>query len=221
MYMNIILKLFIGAAGLFIIIRLIGKKALSELTPFDLIYVLVLGGMLEGSLFHPEISIWHLLFALLLWAGIIYLIELSIKKTFYASKLLQGEPAVLIQAGKIDRRELEKNNIDLEQLRAMLRQHGCFTLRDVGYAILEIDGKLSVIRKDQEEVPSVLLVDEGRVDQETLKNIGQDEAWLLTNLRQLGYDEVEELYYCEWIPGEGLHAETYQEEPSSEARLDG
>lgn len=197
MYLNIILKLVIGSLGLFVVIRLIGKKAVAELTPFDLIYLLVLGGMLEGSLFHPEITIPHLLFALVLWGSIMYVIELTIKKTLRVSKALQGEPSILIREGKIDREAMEKNNVDLEQLRAMLRQHGCFTLRDVSYAILEIDGKVSVIRKDEPEVPSVLLIDEGRVDNDMLTSIDKDEEWLLANLRQLGYNKTEELFYCE------------------------
>lgn len=221
MYISIIVKLTLGAIGIFLVIRLIGKKAISELTPFDLIYILVLGGMLEGSLFHPEATIFHLLFALALWGVIIYAIERMSKKTMKASKILQGEPAILIYEGKANHQQLERNNIDLEQLRAMLRQHGCFALNDVNYAILEIDGNVSIIRKDQDEKPSILLVDEGRIDQDTLKSIDRDESWLRQELKKEGYDRVEDLFYCEWVPGVGLFAETYQESKENNQKLDG
>ncbi|WKA56592.1 DUF421 domain-containing protein [Planococcus shixiaomingii] len=221
MYVDIALKLLIGIVFLFIIIRLIGKKAVAELTPFDLIYFLILGGLMETTIFDSTISIWQMLFALALWGATIYVIQLFIKKTLYVSKALQGEPSILIDEGKINRKELQKNHIDLEQLRALLRQQGCFTLRDVNYAILEIDGNISLIRKDQEEIPSVLLVDEGRIDETTLASIGKDREWLITNLQQLGFESVEEIFYCEWLPGEGLHIEAYQESSSTNTKLDG
>lgn len=221
MYVDIALKLVIGIVFLFVIIRMIGKKAVAELTPFDFIYFLILGGLMETTIFDSKISIWQMLFALALWGAIIYFIQLLVKKTLYVSKALQGEPAILINEGKINRKELQKNHIDLEQLRALLRQQGCFTLRDVRYAILEIDGNISLIRKDQKEIPSVLLVDEGRIDEQTLTSIGKNKEWLMSNLRQQGYERIEEIFYCEWIPGGGLHSETYQEHSSTNTKLDG
>lgn len=221
MYIDITVKLLIGIVFLFVIIRVIGKKAVAELTPFDLIYFLLLGGLLDSTVFDPKISIWQLLYALALWGALIFSIQLFIKKTLYASKALQGEPSILINEGKINRKELQKNHIDVEQLRALLRQQGCFALRDAKYAILEIDGNLSLIRKDEEEVPSILLVDEGRIDEEVLKSIGQEKEWLLDNLRKLGYERAEQLFYCEWIPSKGFHVEAYQEEFSTNTRIDG
>lgn len=221
MYLSLTLKLLIGSAVVFIILRLLGKKTAAELTPFDLIYFLVLGGILETPLYDPNISLWNILYALILWGVWVFLINYTIKKTFYASKVLQGEPSVLISDGKVNRQILEKNQIDLEQLRAMLRQHDCFSLRDVNYAILEIDGKLSVIRKDQQDIPSILLVDEGRSDEETLESMGRDKEWLLRNLEREGHSRIEDIFYCEWIPGEGFHIESNEENSSTDMKLDG
>lgn len=206
MYLSITLKLLLGSAVVFIILRLEGKKTEAKFTPFDLIYFLVLGGIFEGPIYDPTISIWNVIYGLLLWGGWVFLINYTIKKTFYTSKVLQGEPAVLINEGKINQKVLEENLIDLEQLRAMLRQNNCYTLRDVKYAILEIDGKLNVIRHDQEDIPSILLVDEGRIDEETLKSLKLNQEWLFQKLQEKGYRNIEDVYYCELIPGEGLHA---------------
>lgn len=61
---------------------------------------------------------------------LIFCIRLIIKKTLSPSKVLQGEPSILINKGKINRKALQKNPIDVEQLRALLRQQGCFSLSD-------------------------------------------------------------------------------------------
>lgn len=144
-----------------------------------------------------------------------------IKKTFHVSKVLQGEPAVLISEGKINRKALEGNLIDLEQFRAMLREKNCFVLRDVKYAILEIDGKFSIIRKDQQESPSILLVDEGRIDEETLKSIERDKEWLDQILKRQGYSQIKDIFYCEWISDDGLYVVTYEDNSSLDIKLDG
>lgn len=220
-YTSITLKLLLGSAVIFIILRLIGKKTSAEITPFDLIYFLVLGGILDTPLYEPNVSIWNVLFALLLWGGWVILINYAVRKTFYVSKILQGEPAVLISEGNINRETLENNQIDLEQLRTMLRQNGCFALHDVEYAVLEIDGRVSIIRKDEEEVPSVLLVDEGRIDEETLESMDHDKDWLIEKLEQEGFSQIEDIFYCEWLPDEGLHVVPYEKDRSKDIKLDG
>ncbi len=91
-----------------------------------MIYVLVLSGLLEGSIFNEPVTVFHLLFALVLWAVIVYGIEVVLKKTQKVTKVVQGEPAVLTSEGKVNMEELDKNHIDLEQLRALLRKHGCY-----------------------------------------------------------------------------------------------
>lgn len=186
-----------------------------------MIYVLVLSGLLEGSIFHEPVTVFHLLFALVLWAVIVYGIEVVLKKTQKVTKVVQGEPAVLISEGKVNMEELDKNHIDLEQLQVLLRKHGCYSLKDAYYAILEIDGGLSVITKSEKQVPSVLLVDEGRIDFDTLSSLDKNETWLRSKLEKLGYWDVENIVYCEWKPGEELHVFTYDDTTTSEQKLDG
>lgn len=119
MYLDIFVKLSLGALAVFIVFRLIGKKAVSELTPFDLLYVLVLGGLLEGAIYDPLVSVMHMLFSISIWGLGVYVVEKLLVKTEVVSKALQGEPSVLIHEGKINKESLKRNHIDLEQLRAL------------------------------------------------------------------------------------------------------
>jgi|SRR5690625_471391 len=221
LYFNITIKLIVGAIGVLIVLRTIGKKAISELTPFDLVYLLVLGGLMEGSILHHETTVFQLVFSIALWGVIVYIFEVVLKKTRKLSKVLQGEPAVLISDGKLNLQALKNNHVDLEQLRAMLRQHGCYRFEEVKYAILEINGGLSVIKQTEDDVPSVLIVDNGKADPETLKYIDRSEEWLHQKLKEIDAPPLKELVYCEWLPGDQLSYSTYSEAIRVREHLDG
>ncbi len=221
MYLDILVKMIVGALAVFIVFRLIGKKAVSELTPFDLLYVLILGGLLETSIYDSAVSVFHQLFAIAVWGIGVYFVEKIVEKTQVASKILQGEPSVLISEGQINKEALKKNHIDLEQLRALLRQQGCYTLKEANYVILEINGSVTVIKKAQEAAPSILVIDEGRIDYDILKTIGKDEEWLREELNKEGYSDVEDIFYGEWLPEDELYLYSETATTHEEERLDG
>lgn len=199
MYIGIASKLIIGAIGIFILLRIIGKKAMSELTPFDLIYILLLGAVVEEAIYDDKVNILHVLFAITLWGIFVYVIEKSLQRTEKFSSFIEGEPAILIEKGQLNMKELDAIYFDIEQLRSMLRQNEVYSIADVYYAILEVNGSLTVVTKDQGVIPSVLLIEFGSVQMKTLKYIGKDESWLRTKLAKLGHDNLEDIVYCEWL----------------------
>ncbi|GAA0365800.1 DUF421 domain-containing protein [Alkalibacterium iburiense] len=221
MYLDIFVKMSLGALAVFIVFRLIGKKAVSELTPFDLLYVLVLGGLLETSIYDQQVSVFHMLFAISIWGLGVYGVEKLLVKTEVASKALQGEPSVLIHKGKINKEAMNRNHIDLEQLRALLRQQGCYTLKEAYYAILEINGSVTVIKKSEKQDPSVLLIDDGRIDHDTLASIDKDEDWLREKLNKQRYSKVEDIFYGDWLPEGELYLHAESAIIDEEERLDG
>lgn len=111
---------------------------------------------------------------------------------------MQGEPSVLIEKGQLNLKELNENYMDMEQLRSILREHGCYSIHEVYYAILEINGSLTVITKEEKEIPTFLLVEEGEIKGKTLNGLGKSEEWLRANLAEMGYTAIEEIIYCEW-----------------------
>lgn len=210
MYIGIATKMLIGAIGIFALLRIIGKKAMSELTPFDLLYVVILGALVEESLYDDNVNVFHVIFAIILWGTVVYLIEKMLQKTEKLSSVLQGAPSVLIEKGKLNEKELKDNHFDMEQLRSMLRQNGCYSINDVYYAILEVNGGLTVITKEQKETPTFLLIENGKAKSKILKSINKDEEWLRTKLAKEGYPTLENIIYGEWHPEkEKLIFDTY------------
>src|SRR5699024_2943197 len=110
MYIGIASKMLIGSIGMFALIRIIGKKAMSELTPFDLLYVLILGAIVEEGLYDDKVSVLHVIFALALWGMVVYAIERILEKTEKLSNLFKGKPSILIEKGKLNLKELDANH---------------------------------------------------------------------------------------------------------------
>lgn len=79
--LSMIIKLFLGFILLLIIMRLMGKRNLAQLNAGDVIYLLVFGGILEGSIYDEKIKYWHVILALVSWSLIIFLFEYLIYKS--------------------------------------------------------------------------------------------------------------------------------------------
>ncbi|MFC0231334.1 DUF421 domain-containing protein [Bhargavaea ullalensis] len=216
------IKLVVALLALLVIVRLLGRKELAEMTPFDIVYLLLFGGIVEETLFDSSISVWNLLFTLAVWAILIYLIEKIAQRSDKGRVLLMGRPVYLIKDGKLDTEAFRKNALEMEQLRIMLRQSGIFSLREVKDLLIETNGSFSIntyarykpatagdLHLDvAEEDPSVLLIDRGTVKREMLRQIGKREEWLLDAMADLGFGGVQDILYCEWSAMDGFYVRT-------------
>ncbi|WP_349773841.1 DUF421 domain-containing protein [Oceanobacillus profundus] len=212
------MKVICGLLALLLVVRLLGKKELSQITPFDLVYLLVLGGLLEESIYDDLVTVWQVLYAIGLWAALIYIIELIVRRFDRMRTVIKGEPSIIIKDGELDVKTLKKNKLESEQLRTMLRQQGIFSLQEVKYAVLEPSGQLSVLKnelsspvtaemlsiKPKKATLTHLLVDEGRIEKKALKNIQKDERWLRAQLAEKGYKDLSKIYYAEWSSANGI-----------------
>lgn len=221
-YLKTILDLTLGMAGMILLVRMTGKKSLSDLTPFDVIYLLMIGGILEQVLYEEKRPITYVLWGFIVWGVLILIVERwAFKSDRYRHKL-KGRPAVLIWNGVLNFKELKRNHIELEQLRTIMRQEGCFSLRNVDQLIFEINGRGSIIRKTEvKDYLSYLLIDEGEPEPKTLETLEKDEEWLTNCLNEEGFEELSDILYCEWTKEEGFYVQTYVEAEGKEVYIDG
>ncbi|MFC7680506.1 YetF domain-containing protein [Paenibacillus sp. GCM10028914] len=212
------IKLVIGFLGLWLLTRLLGKKEISNLTPFDFVSSLLLSDIVGETLYAEEIRYSELVLALGVWFTLSYIFE---KITQHAKKLrgpLEGTPSIIIRNGEVDLKEMKRNKVDFEQLRMMLRQKEIFSLREVAYAIFETNGSLSVLKNslfdnvergdlklpEEPKHLSCCLVENGVIDEDNLSRIGKDKSWLSMKLREQGCSDPSELAYAEWMEGKDL-----------------
>ncbi|UOQ84363.1 DUF421 domain-containing protein [Gracilibacillus salinarum] len=211
-------KIIIGFIALIIVMRVMGKKELTQITPVDFVYLLVLGGLLENAVYNSTVTFWEVLYSLALWSVLIYVLELLVRHFEWLRPVLKGEPNIIIKDGILNIKNLKKNKLESEQLRSMLRLQGIFSITEVKYAILEPSGDLSVMRKESDEAVTAemmniqpretslthLVIDEGAIQKRTLDMIDKDEEWLRSLLKENGYDDISNIYYAEWSETDGL-----------------
>ncbi|MBS4210223.1 DUF421 domain-containing protein [Bacillus sp. FJAT-50079] len=225
LYVDTGIKLILGLASLLIVTRLLGKKEMGQFTPFDFVYALVLGGILEESLYDPKATIGRLLFAFIIWAVLIYMIEVVAIKNEKIKTLLKGKPSLIIRDGQLDLEAMKKNHLDMEQLRTMVRQQGVFSLEEVRDLYLEPGGNISIKKHIsaepptaemlkhhvKDEDPTVLLIDEGKIKIEILHFAGKTSEWLKNELKKAGHSNIEEIFFAEWSSAKGFYIKTYEE----------
>ncbi|MFN2747419.1 MULTISPECIES: DUF421 domain-containing protein [Bacillus] len=216
-YLHLTIELLIGFAALFLMTKILGKTQFAQITPFDFISALILGEMVGNAIFDEDVTIWKILFAIIVWGILIYSIEILSQKVQGIRGFLEGRPSLVINKGKIDYNTLKKNKLDLNQLQTLAREKGCFSLNEVDYAILETDGTLSVLPKHQYgtptnqdlnipnkqvQLPFPLILD-GQLEKDNLHEAGFDELWLQNQLLSQNIKQYTEVLYAEWRGDEG------------------
>ena len=222
-YVDIGIKLIFGLVALLVVTRLLGKKEMSQLTPFDFIYSIVLGGILEESIYDDKVSGLHVWFAAAVWGIMLYGIEKASKKYDKIRIWLKGEPSILIQNGEFMVDELNKNHLEMEQLRTMLREHGVFSLREVRDLYLEPGGSISMRKyaekgsltpemigiSPKDDSLTFLFIDEGEINESILEYAGKTKEWLCHELEKERIGDIKEILYAEWSETDGFFIKTY------------
>jgi uncharacterized membrane protein YcaP (DUF421 family) len=223
-YLSITVKLIAGLVTLLAVTRLMGKKELAQATPFDFIYAIILGGIVEESIYDEKVSPLHLAYSAALWGVLIYTIEILAKKKNFFRSIFKGKESHIIADGKLNVEAMQKNHLEMEQLRTLLRQNGVFSVSEVKNAYLETSGGLSVQKFSKyepvtpeamgidvhEDNPSILLVDEGEVVEDGLEEIGKDSSWLKESLRKEGQSNIKNIFCAEWSEEDGFYIVPYK-----------
>lgn len=197
MYLTIVVKIIVGMLGVLFFLRISGKTQMAQLTPLDSVNAFVLGALVGGVIYSPDVSAWQLVFSLGVWTcfnmGIRYLLRFS-----FLRRLIKGDTIMIVRDGEINLKEFKRNGLEMEQFRTLLRENGIFSMLDVD------DGQLTVSRRNAKS-ESFLFVDNGSILNSSLERARKTEQWLKTNLARQHYRHIEELFCVEWTPGRGFY----------------
>ena len=121
--------------------------------------------------------------------------RISLKSSKVRS-VVDGDPSVIINRGKINFKEMLKQRYNLDDLLTQLRAKSIKSIEEVDYAVLETSGKLSVFKRedDKNRVYPLPVIIDGKVDEDVLIQIGKDREWLDRSLKLEGYD-IEDVFY--------------------------
>ena len=148
-----LLDIVLRTATIYIVVlvgmRLSGKRQVGQMTPFDLVLLLLIANAVQNAMTGPDTSLVGGLAAAATLLILNAVISRLVLQSSRARHIIEGDPTLLIHAGKTIRRHLERENIGEDELRQALREHGIATIEEVHGAVLEIDGSISVIKKDE------------------------------------------------------------------------
>lgn len=204
---EIIIRSVISVAVLFVLAKLMGSKQISQLTFFDYVVGISIGSIAAEMSADTELPFHFPLIAMGVYAVIAVAISVVTNKSIKMRRFMNGTPSILIDRGRILRENLKHEKIDLNELLCQCRGQGYFNLADIDFAILETNGKLSILpRSDKrpvtpedmnltppEEGLCANVVIDGQVMEKHLEAIGKNREWLRHQMKEQKIKDVSDI----------------------------
>jgi uncharacterized membrane protein YcaP (DUF421 family) len=194
--LNILFRAFFGYFLLLILIKLMGKREVGQLSLFDLVVLLVIADIMVLGIENYNESFFLFIIPIILLALIQKVLAFISLKSNKIRHLLDGTESVIINNGRINKKVMKKGFYNLDDLYLQLRQKNIRSVTEVQYAILESNGKLSVFTYDEnkDKIFPLPLVLTGEIQTRNLKHIKKTEKWLMAELSELGYQQLNEIF---------------------------
>jgi len=197
---NVILRTIFTLALLFFIFKIIGKKQVSQMSMFDYITGITIGSIVADISLDIEKNLLSGIICLLIYCLTDMLISYLSLKSITLRDFFNGKEVILMENGNINRKNMSKNKITINDLETEARIMGYFNLADINNAILEPNGKISFELKDNKKTvtkkdmdlktddsPLVYnLIIDGIVIEKNLLHLNKDKKWLNHQLKVLG-----------------------------------
>jgi len=182
-------RALISLVTLFLITKLLGKKQVSQLSLFDYVIGISIGNFAAEVTINLEAEWINGVVAVIIFGVVAYLVSILTMKSIAARRFFMGAPTVVIQNGKIIKESLKKVKFDINDLLEECRNNNVFDLNQINYALMEANGKLSILLKP-EYLPLTPNDMKLKVNRNGLvANVVIDKKIMLNNLLQMGKDE--------------------------------
>ena len=141
---ELVFRAVVVYVALVFLVRLTGKRQIGQLSPFDLILLLILSESVQNAITDDEHSITGGIILATTLVALNYLVGIVTFKSEKAERIIQGHPEILVRNGQVIEPVMSKSKISEQELESALREAGFFKLEDVKLAILEDNGRVSV-----------------------------------------------------------------------------
>lgn len=192
---------------LFFIVKLLGKRQVSQLNLFDYVVGITIGSIAADISLDLEKDLLAGIASLAIYGIAAYFISFLTMKSITSRRFFTGVPTILVEKGKIIESGLIKAKIDINDLLAEARVAGYFDLSEINYAIMEVNGEISFLPQDSEKpltkkdmkiksnsdgLTANAIID-GHYMVNNVKKIGKDKKWVDHELKVLGYDNYDNI----------------------------
>lgn len=206
--LKICLSSFISLISLFIFMKILGNRQMSQLSMFDYVNGITIGSIAAEMATSLEDDFIKPLVAMLVYTILMYLMSLVCSKSIKARKIINGESYLLYQNGRLIEKNFKKSKLDINEFLTQCRINGYFNLADLDTAILETNGNVSfipastkrpVVPEDLElspiqEKPVFNVIIDGQIVYDNLKATGNDINWLHQNLKSQKENDISKIF---------------------------
>ncbi len=205
---EVILKGIISLFFLFLVIKKLGKKQISQLNIFDYVIGISLGNIAAEMTINSDITIMQGFIGMAIYGLCSLFVSYITTKSIIARRFISGVPIVLMEHGKISKSQLRKVKLDINDFLQDAREDGIFDISKVDYAIMEVSGKVTFLLKKENEPVTLRdmkinttnmgltanLIIDGNIMENNLKAIGKDNNWLIHKIKNQGYQNINDIF---------------------------
>jgi uncharacterized membrane protein YcaP (DUF421 family) len=145
--MDLVVRAAIAFAFVLLLTRVVGRRELSSLEPFDLILLVMIGDLVQQGVTQNDVSVTGMLLAGTTIALLAMAVSYASFRVPLLRPVLEGQPVIVLEDGRPIERNLRRNRITLDELRATARLQGIASLDEVRWAVLETSGQISFIER--------------------------------------------------------------------------
>lgn len=208
----------------FVVIRLTGKRQISDLQPFDLVITLLMAELATKPIENPTVPLAYGLVPILALFLIQQLVAYVSMKSERVRSVVCGKSMILIAKGVVQEEVMRQGYYTLNDLMEQLRSKDVFDISDVEYAILETDGEISVLLKGPKQQPALedlqlaphnaepahMLILDGKVHERALQQVGYSMQWLNKQLKKADVSNSKDVFFASLSPDGTLHVQEKQ-----------
>jgi len=196
-------------------LRLMGKRQVGDMEPAELVITFLISELASIPMQDPEKPLLSGLIPILTLLSLQVVLSCGLMKSRLLIRLFEGKSSILVEKGKINETELRRNRMTIMELLEGLRSKGFIDIATVKYAILETNGKFTVLPFEMEKPPTVqqwvdggalpsdavreggypkTVIQDGRVERKALRQMGLDMNWLAKECRARGTEKPRDVF---------------------------
>lgn len=223
----VVIRSVISFFSLLLLVRLIGKQQVAQLTFFDYIVGITIGSIAATMSVQVVENTFATLVGMIIWTVLAILLAYFGVHNVWIRKVVEGEATVVVENGKILEENLKRIRIPIDELISELRAQGVFSVADVEFAMFEPGGKISIQKKSQKQpltpgdlnlptqydgLPTNLIMD-GILLHDALRSLNLTKAWLKYQLSKQNIQDVSEVSLAQLDTKGNLYVDLIGDKP--------
>lgn len=191
------------------VLRIMGKRQIGELEASELVVTIIISDIAAMPITNTEASVSVNIIAILTLMVMELILSYLAYKITAVRTVLYGRPSTFYKNGKFNQKEMLRQRFNVADIMEELRGNGICTLDDVEYIVMETNGNVSVILKEETSpvTPkqiniktnkvrmSYIIVDNGTIVKSCMKNLGLNKEWLNNKMKEYGIKKAEDIFY--------------------------